>query len=145
MASLLSQKAGIKRQQAELLKYVEGEERERAEARARARERVLRDFQRGLGLGGPGVLPDAKSAKTEEDAQVGSKRKFEFDHDQVERMALEAEDKALKTIEQEQAEARKTKLPAFWLPSMMPGAKLGKLEDVKLQTMCNVGEPHPLT
>lgn len=141
----MSQKAGIKRQQTELLKYVEGEERERAEARGRARERVLRDFQRGLGLGGPGISSDSKATKAEEDTQVGSKRKFEFDHDQVERLALEAEEKAMKAIEKEQEETRKTKLPAFWLPSMMPGAKLGKLEDVKLQTMCNVGEPHPLT
>jgi nitric oxide synthase-interacting protein len=106
---LLSQKAGIKRQQAELIKYGEDEERERAEARTRARERVLRDFQRGMGLGGPnGTSKEVRALDTPGEDR-GTKRKFEFDHDQVERIALEAEEKAMKAIEAEQVRQR------YWL------------------------------
>lgn len=45
----------------------------------------------------------------------GLKRKFGFDLDAVTKLAEEAEDAAMAKIEKEQAEARKAKLPAFWL------------------------------
>ncbi|CAG8768200.1 10557_t:CDS:2, partial [Acaulospora colombiana] len=44
-------------------------------------------------------------------------------------------------------EARKSRLPAFWLPSLTPESKAGlmSLQDVKLQTICQASEPsHPL-
>jgi hypothetical protein len=45
-----------------------------------------------------------------------------------------------------QNEARKAKLPDFWLPSLTPDApNLISLKDVKLQTMCRASEPvHPM-
>lgn len=45
----------------------------------------------------------------------GLKRKFGFDLDAVSKLAEDAEDAAMVKIEKEQAEARKAKLPAFWL------------------------------
>lgn len=46
------------------------------------------------------------------------------------------------------AEARKAKLPDFWLPSLTPEARTTVLDykDLKLQTLCNATSPaHPLT
>lgn len=44
-----------------------------------------------------------------------------------------------------QVESRKAKLPSFWLPTLTPEATIGPLKDIKLQTMCNVGDhPHAL-
>ena len=75
-----------------------------------------------------------------------AKGKYELDSGTVDRVAQEAEDKALRKIEAEQAEARKAKLPAFWLPSLAPEAKLTPLKDIKLQTVCQFGgQPHPLS
>lgn len=144
---------------------------------------MLRDFERGLSLGGVKIAakPKAITEKkvelgrdpTKNDVSIkliegptgderGVKRKFEFDESAMERVAREAEDAALKAIEAEQvsvqiarrytlvdhfcqAESRRAKLPSFWLPTLTPEATIGPLKDVKLQTMCNVGEhPHPL-
>ncbi|KAJ9126498.1 hypothetical protein QFC24_002241 [Naganishia onofrii] len=169
--SLISQKAQIKAHQASLEAYAEQEQQEREKAKAEARERVLRDFERGLGLGGVriGSTPVAM-ADTEKKIQLGReaedgvpklieagsgpdargvKRKFELDQSAVEKAAQAAEEMALKTLEAEQAstrvESRKAKLPSFWLPTLTPEATIGPLKDIKLQTMCNVGDhPHPL-
>ena len=79
----------------------------------------------------------------------GTKRKFDFDASAVESLAREAEEAALRQIEREQADALKSKLPDFWLPSLTPtytsqGAP-SSLADVKLQTTCHGGNPaHPL-
>ena len=80
----------------------------------------------------------------------GTKRKFEFDPDAVEKLTREAEDAALKQIEKEQAESLKHKLPDFWLPSLTPTYTTSgpptSLTDVKLQTTCHGGNPaHHLT
>ena len=77
------------------------------------------------------------------------KRKFDFDTSTVETLAREAEEAALRQIEREQAEALRSKLPDFWLPSLTPtysstGAPQS-LTDVKVQTTCRGGDPpHPL-
>lgn len=120
------------------------EERERTEAKMRARERVVLDFSKSMGLGVSGgrILTDGKK---ESGSGSGSGR-FELDGETVERVAKEAEEKALRVIEGEQVEARKAKLAAFWLPSLTPAAKMGPLAEVKLQTMCQVGgEAHPFS
>ncbi|KAI5450358.1 hypothetical protein NCC49_003140 [Naganishia albida] len=173
LSSLVSQKAQIKAHQASLEAYAAEEQQEREKARAEARARVLKDFERGLGLGGG--LPPVPKARVATERRVelarkpdqkqgdvdvklieappapaagdgrGVKRKFELDESAVEKLAREAEDAALKAIEVEQAESRRAKLPSFWLPTLTPEAHIGPLKDVKLQTMCNVGEhPHPL-
>ena len=79
----------------------------------------------------------------------GTKRKFDFDTSAVERLTRKAEEAALRQIEREQAEALKSKLPDFWLPSLAPtytssGPPMSP-SDVKLQTTCHGGNPaHPL-
>ena len=42
-----------------------------------------------------------------------------------------------------QLEARKAKLPDFWLPSLTPHAKaaVADIKDLKLHTVCNAGDP----
>jgi hypothetical protein len=120
---VISQKAQIKAHQASLEAYAAEEQLEREKARAEARARVLKDFERGLGLGGvkPVVKPRADTERRVElarkpdhdDVEVklieapagdgrGVKRKFEFDESAVEKLAREAEDAALKAIEAEQ-------------------------------------------
>ena len=78
----------------------------------------------------------------------GTKRKFDFDASAVETLAREAEEAALRQIEREQADALKSKLPDFWLPSLTPtytsAGPPASLADVKLQTTCHGGNPaHP--
>lgn len=78
-------------------------------------------------------------------AERGTKRKFELDASELDRLAQAAEDAAMVKISSEQAEARKAKLPAFWLPSLAPVAGKEKVKVVKLETMCQASEhPHPL-
>jgi nitric oxide synthase-interacting protein len=71
----------------------------------------------------------------------GTKRKFDFDTKEVDAIAQEAEEAALKQIEAEQAESRRAKLPDFWLPSLTPEALPTRLKDVKLQTLCHASSP----
>ncbi|KAJ9110718.1 hypothetical protein QFC22_006696 [Naganishia vaughanmartiniae] len=166
LSSLISQKAQIKAHQASLEAFAEQEQQEREKAKVEARERVLRDFERGLGLGGVRIASTAAMmADTEKKIQLGReaedgvpkliegsgadargiKRKFELDQSAVEKAAQAAEEMALKALEAEQVESRKAKLPSFWLPTLTPEATIGPLKDIKLQTMCNVGDhPHPL-
>ncbi|ORY31390.1 hypothetical protein BCR39DRAFT_526397 [Naematelia encephala] len=142
LSNLITQKASIEAQRREMERWEAREEQERFEAKQRARERVISDFEKGMGLGGAGgrkLFEDRGDKDT-----VG--RLFELNGDVVEKVAKEAEEKALRTIEAEQAEGRKAKLAAFWLPSLAPEAKLGPLKDVKLQTLCHMGgHPHPVS
>jgi len=125
------------------------EEVEKEQARIRARERVLRDFEKSqTGFGASTTEQNDKSTKSAEGNPRGAKRKFGFDEEKVESAAREAEEAALEKIEKEQAEARKAKLPDFWLPSLTPDAKASVLDfkDVKLQTLCNaVAPPHAIS
>lgn len=75
----------------------------------------------------------------------GVKRKFEFDASNVESLAEEAEEAAVRQIEKEQALALKHKLPDFWLPSLTPtytsSGPPQSLVDIKVQTTCRGGNP----
>jgi nitric oxide synthase-interacting protein len=75
----------------------------------------------------------------------GTKRKFDFDSSIVDSLAREAEEAALRQIEREQAEALKSKLPDFWLPSLTPtytsSGPPRTLKEVKVQTTCRGGNP----
>ena len=133
---------------------------EREEARRKARERVLSDFERGMGLG-IGATPSGSkqagsatgSGASEKQAgeAVGSRlANAQLSAKDIEAAAQAAEDKALKKIAAEQAENKKTRLPSFWLPSLAPDAVNGKSQvkekDIKLQTLCLCGsEPHPFS
>lgn len=73
-------------------------------------------------------------------AARGTKRKFDFDTTDIESATRQAEEAALRQIEKEQNDARRAKLPAFWLPSLMPSSNESvSLKDVKLQTVCRMG------
>ncbi|QRW00463.1 Zinc finger, C3HC4 type (RING finger) protein [Ceratobasidium sp. AG-Ba] len=156
-SDLLSQKKEIKRFKTKLEELAREEEAEKAKAMQAARERVLRDFERGqLGLGTRKEPPKDKEAEKEktngDEAPRGTKRlaseAFEFDHAHADELAQRAEQAALKQIELEQREARKSKIPsAYWLASETPSAEggpgdmsLGKLKDVKVGTLCRATE-----
>ncbi|KAG8738262.1 hypothetical protein FRC10_007095 [Ceratobasidium sp. 414] len=162
-SDLLSQKKEIKRFKTKLEELAREEEAEKARAAQAARDRVLKDFERGqLGLASrkePQTAPNGKEKEKEkangDQAPRGTKRPaseaFEFDHAHADELARRAEEAALKQLEIEQREARKSKLPsAYWLASETPTAEggdmsLGKLKDVKVGTLCRATEfGHPL-
>jgi hypothetical protein len=124
---VISQKSQIKSHQESLTQFAISEEQERERAKEEARARVLKDFEKGLGLGkaGSGIANASKKSETLEsqaeqdasDSARGTKRKFEFDQGAVERLAKEAEDAALVTIEKEQVRGLllQRDLRAIWL------------------------------
>ena len=132
VTSLLSQKKEIKRQTLLLEQMKVEEEQEKQAARLQARERVLAEFEQ-LQSGKPanriaGPTANGTSAAAANVSNTvaitstvplagerGVKRKFELDDSEVNRLADEQEEKAMKEIEREQAEKRKAKLPNFWL------------------------------
>ena len=139
---MITQKASIEASKRELERWEDNEARERYEAKQKARERVISNFEKGMGLGQG--ISGRKAIDVKELANGAGGGKEE--EGRVQRLLEEAEDKALKVIEEEQLEARKSKLAAFWLPSLAPEAKLGPIKDMKLQTMCHVGgEQHPIS
>jgi nitric oxide synthase-interacting protein len=145
LTNLITQKASIEASKRELERWEDNEARERYEARAKARERVIADFEKGMGLGQgiAGRKAIDVSALANGSNGIGG---GEGGQKVVERLQEEAEDRALKKIEEEQIEARKSKLAAFWLPSLTPEAKLGPVKEMKLQPMCHVGgQQHPIT
>lgn len=142
-ADLLAQKAGIERQKAELEAWEREDERKRFEAREKARERVRANFERGMGLGGRVRIGSApKGGEANGAKEDGEGKDLEAE---VERLAREAEDAALAAIEAEESDGRKSKIAAFWLPDNTPEAPLGPLKAVKLQTLCHVGQAHPIS
>ncbi|KZT55230.1 hypothetical protein CALCODRAFT_524606 [Calocera cornea HHB12733] len=170
LEDLVKQKRDIGRWEKRRLALAREEEREREKKAAEARERVLREFERrqtGLGRSEDREPPLA-STRTERTyppgwggshpillcsdpmaraAPRGVKRKLDFDFAQeAASLAAAAEAAALRAIEAEQAEARRAKLPDFWLPSLTPAAAQGRMKEGKLETVCRAGEPaHRLT
>ncbi|WWC95980.1 hypothetical protein V866_002847 [Kwoniella sp. B9012] len=144
ISDLISQKAGIEAKKREMERWEESERLEREEAKLKARERVVSDFEKGMSLGGSSTVKRIPIGEDKDKSTT--KSKFELDNNAVEKVAKEAEEKALRVMELEQSESRKAKLAAFWLPSLTPEAKLGPMKDVKLQTLCHVGgSPHPIS
>lgn len=124
ISSLLSQKKDIKRQSLLLEKMKETELVDAAAAKVAARERVLKDFehtQTGLAaLSSTSTAAASSSAattsRTASSLVVGGvKRKFDLDSTEIERLTRESEEVAAKKIALELVEARKAKLPNFWL------------------------------
>jgi len=144
VSNLITQKAGIDAQRREMDRWEENDYGEREQARQNARDRVVADFEKGMGLGvvgGRGIMGDGNKAGS---SKAGGK--FELDRESLEKATRDAEDKAKKQLEVEHAESRKAKLAAYWLPSMAPEAKLGPVKDIKLQTLCHMGQhPHPVS
>lgn len=149
IADLLSQRAGIEAQKAELAAWERDDERKRAEAREAARARVVEDFEKGMGLaaarrralgaaGAAGAVKNGESSAPELTATTPGPSAGKLEDD-IDRIAREAEDAAAARILAEDSEARKAKIAAFWLPANAPEAPLGPLASVKLQTLCHVG------
>lgn len=144
VADLIQQKAGIDNQKREMERWAAKEEGERQDARRAARERVVRDFEKGMGVGWVGAGGGGASKGV---GQVGGGGTGEGGRKKgVEELMKEAEDRAMIKIEAEQAESRKAKLPAFWLPSLAPEGRVGPIKDVKVQALCHFGgEVHPIS
>ncbi|BGP41505.1 hypothetical protein JCM10449v2_005494 [Rhodotorula kratochvilovae] len=147
VTSLLDQKKDIKRQQVLLERMRAESEAEMASARAAARERVLKEFETAQSSLGSGSKPTAGGAtKVGEAGPRGTKRTFELDEDEIDRLTNEKTDEALRKTALDMAEARKAKLPNFWLPSLTPSATPENVIDVKLTTLCHAGKlPHPVS
>ena len=139
-ATVISQKAQIKSHQESLTQFAISEEQDRQKAMEEARARVLKDFEKGLGLGkaGSGGANAARKNETLEsqaeqdasDSARGTKRKFEFDQGAVERLAKEAEDAALATIEKEQVRSA-LPFPSFWVVRLTFAFLSGRGKNIK--------------
>ncbi|GAA5886358.1 hypothetical protein JCM16303_002510 [Sporobolomyces ruberrimus] len=148
VSNLLEQKKDIKRQNVLLERMRAESEQEMAEARSVARERVMKEFETAqTGLGSRAAEGKVSSTGQDKDGNKrGTKRAFELDEDEIERLTNEAIDEASKRMAKEMAEVRKTKLTNYWLPSLTPSAKPEAVLDVKLQTLCQASKPpHPLS
>lgn len=121
LTNLLSQKKDIKRQSLLLERMRADSEAEMAASRAAARDRVLHEFESAQSSLG-NKTTDGKVSATGADAEKagmarGTKRSFQLDEDEIERLTNEATEEALRRTTQEMAEARKAKLPNYWLVS----------------------------
>lgn len=152
----------------EQLKAEEASQREAA--RQAARQRVLEDFEstqsrftsnaianigssssngKGSGAATAETTSTVKSDDTAKDR--GLKRKFDLDEDHIANLVNESEERAMVQLEKEQVEARKAKLPSFWLPSLTPDTVASastQLKKVQLKptTLCHASDPpHPMT
>ncbi|BGP09537.1 hypothetical protein JCM10049v2_005410 [Rhodotorula toruloides] len=149
LTSLLDQKKDIKRQQKLLERMRAESEAEMATARAAARERVLKEFETAQSSLGSKTTQGKVSATGADEEKVGprgTKRTFELDEDEIDRLTKEATDEALNRTAREMADARRAKLPNFWLPSLTPTATPESIIDTKLQTLCHASKsPHPVS
>lgn len=159
LSNILTQKKDIKRAD----KARAAAEEEAAKLRAledeQDRERAVADFeltQAGLDRKRKGPVTKTDDAATDATngenalALVGTKRKFELDQDELDRIAQEDKVKARKAIDDEKA--AKPTLPSFWTPSLTPDAQTSKLPPVikKAKTVptCPASSPddaHPIT
>ncbi len=143
ISDLISQKASIETAKRDLAVWEAKEQQEREETRLRARDRVIKDFERGMGLSG-GRISIGKS-KEDQNTSTGGTNGL-GGKKEMEDLAKEAEERAIKALEAEQVESRKQKLAAFWLPSLAPEGRLQPVKDVKLETVCQAGKhPHPMS
>jgi nitric oxide synthase-interacting protein len=110
----------MKRQTLLLQQMRNNEADELASARASARERVLREFeatQSGLSSKGTVGKVVAGTAVDKDAGERGTKRKFDLDQEEIDRLTKEGEDEALRRTALEMIESRRAKLPNFWLVS----------------------------
>lgn len=140
LSDLISQRAGIEAQKRQLAQWEEDDAQRKEDARAAARDRVVAEFERGMGLGSSS---GRKAADGKEGKGVG--QQFTLDPEAIEKATREAEERASAAIAEEESESRKAKIAAFWLPDNTPGVALGPLKDIKLQTLCQVGKAHPFS
>ncbi|KAI5460062.1 hypothetical protein BGZ63DRAFT_264339 [Mariannaea sp. PMI_226] len=155
LANILAQKKDIKR--AEKAKKHAEEEAARAKASEdqEDQERAIKDFELvQAGLEKSKNSSSSKSTATEEESKAlvatGTKRKFELDGEELNRIAREDKIKARKAIDDEKA--TKPILPSFWTPSLTPEVNANKLPATtkreKATPTCPSAasdEPHPIS
>ncbi|CAH7677149.1 hypothetical protein PPACK8108_LOCUS12288, partial [Phakopsora pachyrhizi] len=153
---ILNQKKDLKRQKALLEKLNHEEQLQRQEVLKSVRARVLEDFERTqsgitLPMSNPSEGP-ARALKSNDNPSLSSSSAPGFDQ-----ITTEAERSALEAIERESIEAKKSKLPNFWLPSLTPSAPptrpsqaSNRASVTNLRPLCNVSNrsgnnrPHPI-
>ncbi|KAF2144236.1 uncharacterized protein K452DRAFT_306839 [Aplosporella prunicola CBS 121167] len=131
VSNLLAQRKEIKRLEKEAEKRAAEGAEDAVRAAAEEERRAVEDFERvqmGLekkGVKGEIVAREGGKLVVEreelEGPKKGAKRKFEFDEDEVLRLAREDRNKARKALKDEKNEAlARTQLPSFWVPSQTP-------------------------
>ncbi|KAF4989160.1 hypothetical protein FGRMN_9303 [Fusarium graminum] len=161
LSNILTQKKDIKRAQRARVIAEEETAKHKADEDEQDRERAIEDFeltQAGLDRKkkGNAAKPDEeKAGATSGDSNSlalvpATKRKFELDKDELDRIAREDKVKARKALEDEKA--AKPHLPSFWTPSLTPDAQSSKLPPVvkkdKTVPSCPASSPenpHPIT
>ncbi|KAI9815178.1 MAG: hypothetical protein M1826_002092 [Phylliscum demangeonii] len=167
VSDLLAQRKEIKRLEKEgerqRADQVEDGRREDDEAKMRAVEefeRVQMGLERPTGAAAAaaaakgmaaGSSDETKTAdELEEPPRKEKKRKFELDEDELLRIAKEERNRAKKALHEEKAEASRSHLPSFWVPSLTPSSNTstalhGVAHQPKRQPVCPASakdQPH---
>ncbi|KAI9679594.1 MAG: hypothetical protein M1829_001556 [Trizodia sp. TS-e1964] len=152
MSNLLAQRKEIAR--LENLEKKEQEEIKEEELRGEeeAKLRVIKEFEKvqmGLEAGSSrhGVTTNTDGTGLEGMGAGGEKkRKYEADEEEKLRIAREETTKARKALDEEKAEASKSRLPSFWVPSQTPNFSSAAKGPLKIQPLCPASStraPHP--
>ncbi|RGP69753.1 nitric oxide synthase-interacting [Fusarium longipes] len=139
LSNILAQKKDIKRTQkaravadeeaAKLKAYEDEQEQARAVQDFELTQAGLDRKKKGHATKTSDEKPSAMADESNALALVpATKRKFELDQDELDRIAHEDKTKARKALEEEKA--AKPHLPSFWTPSLTPDAQSSKLPPV---------------
>ncbi|KAK0522725.1 hypothetical protein OC834_006167 [Tilletia horrida] len=125
-------------------RIIEGERERREHAEARRKEDVAESSRRredelALTLKRK-ASNDAEGSSGREGASSSTVSHLSSLPDVIDIKLRQAEATALAEIEAEQRDARRSKLPAFWLPSLTPSEVEGRPKDIKLHTVCRAGD-----
>ncbi|KAI9864020.1 MAG: hypothetical protein M1813_003336 [Trichoglossum hirsutum] len=166
MNNILAQLKEIKRLERESKRHRVDEEEEIRKAEEEARVRAVDEFEKvQIGLEGKvGGRADKETVRREggkvligDDSKGGEpkgrKRKFELDEEELLRIAREERTKAKRTIQDEKAEASRSQLPSFWVPSLTPSSNTSNTlhhvaKSAKLCPICPASledKPHRLS
>ncbi|KAI6751245.1 hypothetical protein HG530_014159 [Fusarium avenaceum] len=161
LSNILTQKKDIKRAQKARTAAEEEAAKQKAHEDEQDHERAIQDFElTQAGLDRKKKVSAMRTDDEKVDATTGesdsmalvpaTKRKFELDKDELDRIAREDKVKARKALEDEKA--AKPHLPSFWTPSLTPDAQSSKLPPVvkkdKAVPSCPASSPenpHPIT
>ncbi|KAL0075209.1 hypothetical protein J3Q64DRAFT_1267478 [Phycomyces blakesleeanus] len=168
--SILTQKQTIKREERILEQKQQDIQNQKARDEEEAKQTILDEFEKTqtsmLGTrkkqtseSTPVVIStseknefessDPTSNTSRELATTGSKRKFELVEEDLKDIADRDVEKACQRLAGEKAEAAKTQIGSFWVPSMTPDASklyTTTLKPVQKQAMCTATKhPHPVS
>ncbi|KAK0556049.1 hypothetical protein OC844_005960 [Tilletia horrida] len=124
-------------------RIIEGERERRERAEARRKEDVAESSRREDELAltlKRKASNDAEGSSGREGASSSTVSHLSSLPDVIDNKLRQAEATALAEIEAEQRDARRSKLPAFWLPSLTPSEVEGRPKDIKLHTVCRAGD-----